>query len=75
MKVKGKKPGSRQEWLYRLRKCTTLTTLDKIISRNSHELTPDELEFFNSAADHRLAELMTGRLYDRVPKEVWQHVR
>lgn len=37
-------------------------------------LTPDELEHFYSAADHRLAELTMGRLYDRVPKEVWHHV-
>ncbi|WP_440137748.1 Hha/YmoA family nucleoid-associated regulatory protein, partial [Salmonella enterica] len=29
----------------------------------------------NSAADHRLAELITGKLYDRVPKEIWKYVR
>ncbi len=27
-----------------------------------------ERESFNSAADHRLAELITGKLYDRIPK-------
>ncbi|WP_250217448.1 Hha/YmoA family nucleoid-associated regulatory protein [Escherichia coli] len=30
---------------------------------------------FNSAADHRLAELITGKLYDRIPKEIWKYVR
>ncbi|ENA4212320.1 hypothetical protein ABGL67_004846, partial [Escherichia coli] len=32
-------------------------------------------ESFNSAADHRLAELITGKLYDRIPKEIWKYVR
>ncbi|EBZ3382175.1 Hha/YmoA family nucleoid-associated regulatory protein, partial [Escherichia coli] len=26
-------------------------------------------------ADHRLAELITGKLYDRIPKEIWKYVR
>ncbi|EEZ8612340.1 hypothetical protein DDB30_003562 [Escherichia coli] len=34
-----------------------------------------ERESFNSAADHRLAELITGKLYDRIPKEIWKYVR
>ncbi|EFP8236183.1 TPA: transcriptional regulator, partial [Escherichia coli] len=25
--------------------------------------------------DHRLAELITGKLYDRIPKEIWKYVR
>ncbi|EFP4018371.1 transcriptional regulator, partial [Escherichia coli] len=24
---------------------------------------------------HRLAELITGKLYDRIPKEIWKYVR
>ncbi|EMY7955978.1 Hha/YmoA family nucleoid-associated regulatory protein, partial [Escherichia coli] len=26
-------------------------------------------------ADHRLAELITGKLYDGIPKEIWNYVR
>ncbi|ELT1239614.1 hemolysin activation protein, partial [Salmonella enterica] len=35
----------------------------------------DELESFNSAADHRLAELTMNRLDDKVSSSVWQFVR
>ncbi|WP_283936917.1 Hha/YmoA family nucleoid-associated regulatory protein, partial [Escherichia coli] len=38
-------------------------------------LSNSERESFNSAADHRLAELITGKLYDRIPKEIWKYVR
>jgi Haemolysin expression modulating protein. len=65
---------SRQEWLFQLRKCTHRETLEKIIEKNTHNLSPDELENFNSAADHRLAEIITNKLYDKVPSSVWQFV-
>ncbi|EDW1411312.1 hemolysin activation protein, partial [Salmonella enterica subsp. enterica] len=42
---------------------------------NRYKLSDDELEMFNSAADHRLAELTMNRLYDKVPASVWQFVR
>ncbi|ECD7245296.1 hemolysin activation protein, partial [Salmonella enterica subsp. enterica serovar Florida] len=42
---------------------------------NRYKLSADELESFNSAADHRLAELTMNRLYDKVPASVWQFVR
>ena len=39
-----------------------------------YKLTPAELEAFNSAVDHRLAELTMNKLYDRVPASVWKYV-
>jgi hemolysin expression modulating protein len=66
---------TKQEWLFQLRRCTTLETLDKIIERNTYSLPNDELEIFYSAADHRLAEIITNRLYDKVPLSVWSLVR
>lgn len=65
---------NKEEWLLRLRRCTSKETLEKIIEKNQHGLNHDELEFFNSAADHRLAELTMNRLYDKVPPSVWQFV-
>jgi haemolysin expression modulating protein len=62
-------------WLMKLRRCTTLSTLEKIIERNKYALDIDELELFNSAADHRLAELTMNKLYDKIPVSVWQHVK
>ncbi|AKC59870.1 HHA domain-containing protein [Blochmannia endosymbiont of Polyrhachis (Hedomyrma) turneri] len=63
------------DYLMRLRKCRTLETLERIIEKNKYELSDDELENFNSAADHRLAELTMNKLYDKVPISVWKYVR
>ncbi|KAE9741186.1 hemolysin expression modulator Hha [Escherichia coli] len=66
---------TKQEWLYQLRRCSSVNTLKKIIHKNRDSLSTSERESFNSAADHRLAELITGKLYDRIPKEIWKYVR
>ncbi len=63
------------DYLMRLRKCRTLETLERVIEKNKYELSNDELEIFNSAADHRLAELTMDKLYDKVPVSVWKYVR
>ncbi|MDL6948636.1 Hha/YmoA family nucleoid-associated regulatory protein [Escherichia coli] len=51
-----------------------LTLTEKVISHTRYKLTPAELEAFNSAVDHRLAELTMNKLYDRVPASVWKYV-
>ncbi|HDP0319482.1 TPA: hemolysin expression modulator Hha [Salmonella enterica subsp. enterica serovar Concord] len=66
---------SKHDWLFQLRKCSNKDTLEKVAESNRYKLSADELEMFNSAADHRLAELTMNRLYDRVPASVWQFVR
>ncbi|ELM4649288.1 hemolysin expression modulator Hha, partial [Salmonella enterica subsp. enterica serovar Infantis] len=53
----------------------SLKTLEKIISHNQYKLTADDIEAFNSAADHRLAELTMNKLYDKVPASVWKYVQ
>ncbi|TCV94420.1 HHA domain-containing protein [Biostraticola tofi] len=63
------------DYLMRLRKCRTMETLERVIEKNKYELSDDELEIFNSAADHRLAELTMNKLYDKVPVSVWKYVR
>ncbi|ECF8076067.1 hypothetical protein CWU58_23775 [Salmonella enterica] len=49
--------------------------LEKVAESNRYKLSNDDLENFNSAADHRMAELTMNRLYDKVPASVWQFVR
>ncbi|EBD3902997.1 hemolysin expression modulator Hha [Salmonella enterica] len=66
---------SKYDWLFQLRKCSNKETLEKVAEANRYKLSNDELESFNSAADHRLAELTMNRLYDKVPASVWQFVR
>ncbi|HAD9753276.1 TPA_asm: hemolysin expression modulator Hha [Salmonella enterica] len=62
---------TKQEWLYQLRRCSSLKTLEKIIAKNQGTLASDKIEAFNSAVDHRLAELTMNKLYDKVPASVW----
>ena len=62
---------TKQEWILRLRRCTSKETLERIIEKNKYSLSDDELEHFN----HRLAEMTMGKLYDRVPSGVWKFVK
>ena len=66
---------TKTDYLMRLRKCTTIDTLERVIEKNKYELSDDELELFYSAADHRLAELTINKLYDKIPTAVWKFVR
>ncbi|SES87003.1 hemolysin expression modulator Hha [Thorsellia anophelis] len=66
---------NKHDYLLKLRKCTSIETLDRVIEKNKYELTAEELEVFYSAADHRLAELTMNKLYDKIPSTVWQHVK
>ena len=66
---------NKNDWLMKLRRCTTMETLEQIIQRNKYALDDEQLEVFNSAADHRLAELTMNKLYDKIPASVWQHVK
>ncbi|WP_337063651.1 hemolysin expression modulator Hha [Raoultella ornithinolytica] len=65
---------TKQEWVLRLRRCTSKETLEKIIDNNKYKLSDDELEHFNAAVDHRLAELTMGKLYDKIPASVWKYI-
>ncbi|TCL03742.1 hemolysin expression modulating protein [Sodalis ligni] len=63
------------DFLMRLRRCSTIDTLEKVIEHMKERLPAAELADFYGAADHRLAELTMGKLYDKVPPTVWQFVK
>ncbi|WP_413739216.1 Hha/YmoA family nucleoid-associated regulatory protein [Sodalis sp. RH21] len=63
------------DFLMRLRRCSTVETLEKVVEHMPQRLSDSELVEFYGAADHRLAELTMGKLYDKVPPTVWQYVR
>lgn len=65
----------KQDWLMQLRRCRNLETLEKVAEHTRNRLTSDELIPFDSAADHRLAEITMGQFYDKIPASVWKHVR
>lgn len=66
---------NKQDWLLQLRRCQNQVTLEKIIEHNSYKLNGAALTSFMAAADHRLAEIITGKLYDKVPMSAWTYVR
>ncbi|QTP13386.1 hemolysin expression modulator Hha [Serratia symbiotica] len=66
---------TREEWLFRLRRVTTIETLEKVIEKNKYGLSESELSAFYSASDHRLAELTVGKLFDKIPASVWKLVK
>jgi hemolysin expression modulating protein len=66
---------NKTDWIMKLRRCSCLETLEKVIEHKRYHLADGEIEAFNSAADHRLAELTMNKLYDKIPASVWQHVR
>ncbi|ECR6202623.1 hemolysin activation protein, partial [Salmonella enterica subsp. enterica serovar Enteritidis] len=44
-----------------------------VIEINRYKLSLSESEAFYSAADHRRAELVMNKLYDKVPSGVWKY--
>ncbi|HCJ5663401.1 TPA: transcriptional regulator [Escherichia coli] len=66
---------NKADWLFKLRRVREIDTLDKIIERKENSLPLTELIVFYSAADHRYAEIKTGKLFDKVPPDVWSLVR
>lgn len=67
---------TKHEILLKLRRCSTLATLDKVIEHNKYAShSEEERENFNSAADHRLAEITLGKYYDKIPAKAWELVK
>lgn len=65
---------TRTEWLMKFRRCSSPETLEKIFDHLSYNGDPKEYDAMTQAYDHRKAELVSGKLFDRVPKHVWRYV-
>ncbi|MEX3242832.1 Hha/YmoA family nucleoid-associated regulatory protein [Serratia quinivorans] len=67
----------RDFYLRRFRRCSSIDTLERMYEsmRDRHNVPLDELAEFESAADHRRAELVSGKLWDKIPAHVWQYVK
>jgi hemolysin expression modulating protein len=69
-----KKLMTKQEWILRLRLYIEGNP-GKGNRKNKYSLSDDELEHFNAAVDHRLAEMAMGKFYDKIPAGVWKYVK
>jgi hemolysin expression modulating protein len=65
----------KQDVLHQLRRCTNLYTLERVVEHRRYKCTTEDINILELAADHRRAELITGKFFDRVPKMVWKLVR
>ncbi len=63
------------DWLHQFRHCSSLDTLEKVYDNARERLSGKELLAFESAADHRRAEITMKRLYDKIPPSVWTYVK
>jgi len=66
----------RDGYIRRFRRCKSLDTLEKVYEtmKDRNHIPPENVLAFESAADHRRAELVTGELWDKVPPHVWRYI-
>ncbi|WP_337261625.1 MULTISPECIES: transcription modulator YdgT [unclassified Serratia (in: enterobacteria)] len=65
------------DYLMTFRKCSSLDSLEKVYDKLNYSITNDgEMSNMYRAADHRRAELVSGKLFDlgKVPKSLWAQV-
>ena len=66
---------SKNDYHMRLCRISSLAPPERPTEKRYDEMTDGDRLACSSAAGHRLAELMTARLYDRVPRSAWMWVR
>ncbi|HEN3303471.1 TPA: hemolysin activation protein [Yersinia enterocolitica] len=66
---------SKKDWLNHFRRCSTLDTLEKIYESLREKISSEQRANFEVAADHRRAEIIMNKLYDKVPAAVWRYVK
>jgi hemolysin expression modulating protein len=62
------------DFVIQLRRCRKAETLEIVCASMEKKLEGADLLTFISAVDHRRAELVTGKYYDKIPPEVWRLV-
>ncbi|AVJ18215.1 transcription modulator YdgT [Serratia rhizosphaerae] len=65
------------EYLMTFRKCSSLDSLEKVYDKLHYSIDNDtEMSNMYRAADHRRAELVSGKLFDlgKIPKTLWARV-
>lgn len=66
------------DYLMKFRRCSSEDTLERLYDKLNYSLGDNKaLANMYRAADHRRAELVTGKLFDfgKIPKAVWSRVK
>lgn len=64
----------RSDFLMSLRRCSKLETLEQMAELKGKGMNDRELCVFYGCVDHRKVEIITGKLYDKIPKSAWKLV-
>ncbi|MGY3094908.1 Hha/YmoA family nucleoid-associated regulatory protein [Pantoea agglomerans] len=66
---------TKKEWLMKFRRCHKISTLETVYEHLSYNGDPKEEFAMTQAYDHRKAEFVAGKLFDRVPLHIWKFVK
>lgn len=66
---------TQRDYLFMLRKFSKIDNLDAIVAHKENTLNQDQLALLYGAADHRRVEILSGRLFDKIPKEYWHLIK
>lgn len=65
----------RLSYLYKFRKCLKLDSVEKLYEHMRDNIPEKEVMAFLSAYDHRKAEIICGKIWDKVPPQAWGMVK
>ncbi|EAB5564108.1 Hha/YmoA family nucleoid-associated regulatory protein [Escherichia coli] len=63
------------DFLFKFRRANTDETLEKMVEHMDLKVSQSDYAAFQSAADHRRAELACNKVFDKVPKSAWKFVK
>ena len=66
---------TKMDYVRQFRRVSDASNLEKLVVHISRKLSGDEFYIMVAAADHRRAEMIMNRYYDKIPKFVWRYVR
>ncbi|HFE3442935.1 TPA: Hha/YmoA family nucleoid-associated regulatory protein [Klebsiella aerogenes] len=66
---------TKMDLVRQLRRVSDETHLEMVVSHMEQKMEKEQTYVLHEAADHRRAELAVGKIFDKVPKEVWKYVR
>ena len=64
----------RTEFLFMFRRCRTIETVEKLYEHKRDVIASQHIADLNGAYDHRKAEIIYGKLWDKVPASAWKNV-
>ncbi|EAR5753110.1 hypothetical protein ERR74_21330 [Salmonella enterica] len=65
----------RSEFLYMFRRCRAIDTVERLYEHKRDTVPEEHMVDFLGAYDHRKAEVIYGKIWDKVPASAWKNVK